>query len=71
VLEVLGRVWFANGRYASIYHLTTPPSRQPPLMHQIFSSKNLKKKTGDPERGYYQYLKFSIAQKKWLSFGCG
>jgi hypothetical protein len=48
------------------------PSPQQPLDRRDWCiekiiSKNFQKKTGDSEKGYYQYLKFSIAQKKWLN----
>jgi hypothetical protein len=65
----------AFGSYRTVMLGFTPSSHQ--LLDrrlwciENFNSKNFKKKTGDPERGHYQYLKFSIAQKKLLSFGCG
>jgi hypothetical protein len=66
-----GRVWIVPDRLLGF----TPSPRQPLdrrdwCIEKIFSKK-FRKKTGDLEKGYYQYLKFSIAQKKWLNFGCG
>jgi hypothetical protein len=68
----LGRVWIVLDRYARIYPLITPTSRQAPLVHRKFPLQNFQEKKNRRSRErLLSIFEILYCSKKLLSFGCG
>jgi hypothetical protein len=63
-----GRVWIVTDRYARIYPLTTPTSRQAPLVHQKFQLQKFQEKNRRSRERLLSIFEILYCSKKVVEF---